>query len=239
MEPATEIETRYGTVRMRGPDTGRPVLFTVAGAFSHPNYLYRLPGFFPDLDVWRAQLPGNHCPELAATSIGVFGAAYAEALAARLKGRKAVILGVSVGALVALAMRAPEAAALILVEPPLRTREVWPLRAYPASAPPGSEAFLWNVLGVSAVGQEPRDYTGLLDGVACPTRALIGGVPLLPERVAEVLPSFVDEESRARLRAHPRIEVVECPGAGHNVPKLADRAFRDAILWGRDQLLAR
>lgn len=224
---------------MRGADTGRPVLFTVAGAFSHPDYLYRLPGFFPELDVWRAQLPGNHCPELVANSIGVFGAAYAEALAQRLQGRPAAILGVSVGALVALAMRAPEAAALVLVEPPLQTGEVWPLRAYPASAPPGSEAFLWNVLGVSATAHEPRDYSGLLSTIACPTRALLGGVPLMPERKAEVLPSFVDEASRALLRAHPSIEVVECPDAGHNVPKLANAAFVDAIRWAQDQLAGR
>ncbi len=233
------IETRLGPVQMHGADTGRPVLFTIAGAFAHPTYLHRLPPMFPELDVWRAHLPGNHCPELAASSVGVFGAAYAEALSARLAGRPAAVLGVSVGALVALAMRARETRCMILVEPPLRTADAWPLRAYPAKAPSGSEAFLWNVLGVAVGAHEPRDYTGLLQGVACPTRALLGEVPLLPERTAEVLPSFVDEPSRALLRAHRLIDVVDCAGAGHNVPKLAGGHFLAAIRWARDQLLSR
>lgn len=229
METLCEVATPFGPVHMWGRDTGRPVLFAIAGAFAAPTYLHLLQTRFPELDLWRTHLPGNHCPPLVTASVGVFGAAYSQALSSRLGGRPALVVGASVGALVAMALGSPEIRASVLVEPPLRTGQAWPLRTYPAKAPPGSEDFLWNVLGVSAERQEPRDYLALVDQIARPAIALVGGEPLLPERRAAVMPSLVDEESRARLRAHPLVEVVECAGAGHNIPRLAPRPMLDAI----------
>ncbi|MBX3482849.1 alpha/beta hydrolase [Phenylobacterium sp.] len=233
-EARYEAETAFGPVHMWGRDTGRPVLFAVAGAFAHPTYLHLLQTRFPHVDLWRTHLPGNHCPPLVSTSVGVFGAAYSQALSDRLGDRPAVVVGTSVGALVALALATPGIVGTVAVEPPLRTGDAWPLRAYPAKAPAGSETFLWNVLGVSRDGHEPRDYSGLVDRISRPTTVLVGSEPLLPERPTRVTPSFVDEESRRLLRSHPLVELVECEGAGHNVPKLTPRpmllAIRDAIL---------
>ena len=106
----------------------------------------------------------------------------------------------SVGALVALAMRSQHAGHLVLVEPPLRTGRVWPFRKLALTPPPGAEAFLWNVLGVSQTAQEDRDYSALLDGLTCPALALVGAEPLLPERPFTIMPSLLD-----KMISHTRI----------------------------------
>ena len=119
---------------------------------------------------------------------------------------------------------------LLVVEPPLQPHRAWPFLLFREQTPPGGEAFVWNVLGVSPTAQARRDYTLLLDGLTVPTLVLLGEVALGEPRTFQEMPSLVDEDSRERLRSHPRVEVRTIPAVGHNIPLLAADHFLDAML---------
>jgi pimeloyl-ACP methyl ester carboxylesterase len=223
------FETPLGPVELHGRDTGRPVQLVITGAFASSNTLELNQERFPDLDVWRSHLPGNHSPALAATSVGVFAAAISQALRQRLAGRTASVIGLSVGALVAMALDPSLVDRLLLVEPPLRPDRVWPLLQLRNAMPPGGEDFVWQVFGVAADRTEPRDYSALLDRLSRPATVVLGGDALLPERERVGWPSLVDDESRARLAAHPGLEVRVMAGAGHHILKEAWAQFEPVM----------
>jgi pimeloyl-ACP methyl ester carboxylesterase len=218
MDPI-EVATAAGPVWFWGEDTGRPILLVITGTYAEKDLLHRTQLYFDDVDVLRAHLPGNHCPPARDNSIATFAEAFSEALQSRFAERPVVVVGLSVGALVALGLSAANVRRLVLVEPPLRTEGAWPIVGFRDSAPPEAADFLWEVFGVAKDRIEPRDYTGLLDRLPAPAHAVLGDLPLQPERPLEILPSLVDEASRARLMAHPDIEVSVAKGAGHNIPR--------------------
>ncbi|MGZ6020887.1 MAG: hypothetical protein ACXWKO_19650, partial [Phenylobacterium sp.] len=169
MEPIRRIETPLGPVEFRGRDTGRPVQLVITAAFASEGQLGGNQARFPDLDVWRAHLPGNHCPELVALSVGAFGAAFSSALRIAAPGRPVAAVGVSAGALAALAMDQALLRGLVLVEPPLRPSSVWPFRGMRGHWPAGADEFFLNIFGVAADHEEERDYTPLLERLRTPT----------------------------------------------------------------------
>lgn len=229
MEERIEVATAFGPIWFHGRDTGRPVMLLLTGAFAAKDLLDHTQRFLPDVDVWRAHLPGNHCPAIEPVSIGVFAAAYTEALDARAVGRPLSVTGLSTGALVAMALRARSLKALLLVEPPLRSEHLWPMLEFRTQGPPGWEALIEPVFGIGADSTRPIDYTSTLDALSVPALVLAGEVPLLPQRPVPFLPSFVDDESRARLAAHPRVRLEIVPGAGHNIPAQAPHVFLGAM----------
>jgi pimeloyl-ACP methyl ester carboxylesterase len=230
MEERFEIATPVGDIWMWGRDTGRPVALLIAGAFADFAIYDRLQIVLPQFDVLRTHLPGNHCPPLAATNIGVMASGISQALAARFAGRPTVAIGLSAGALVAMALASPDLKALLLVEPFLRTLHVWPFRGMVEDyRTPEQRSFLWNVLGVREGAAEERDYRGLAQDLRVPALVLLGGVRLRPPRPLPNLPSFVDDEDRATLRAQPSMTVTEVAGAGHNVAAQNIPAFRAAL----------
>src|SRR5258706_3734997 len=121
MEDRFEIATPLGDIWMWGRDTGKPVVLLITGAFAEFHVYDRLQLVLPEFDVLRTHLPGNHCPELIDISVGVMSGAVSQAMGARFAGRALVILGISAGALVAMGVRTPGLAAMMLVEPFLRT----------------------------------------------------------------------------------------------------------------------
>lgn len=174
---AIDVDTDLGPIRFLGRDAGAPVVLVITGAFAMENQVDRLQDRFPSLDVLRAHLPGNHSPPMDIPSVGVFGAAFTAALDARFPGRPLVLVGLSVGALVAMATRARGTRAMLLVEPPLVITEAWPLEALPREAPPGNEEFLWNVFGLGRAVIEPRDYRPLVSQIGVPAHVLLGDPP--------------------------------------------------------------
>lgn len=221
-----ELVTPVGTVWLWGELTGKPVMLLITGAFADEDLLDMLPEHLPQMDVLRAHLPGNHCPELVGHSIGLYAAAYDAALRVLAPDVSVTVFGLSTGALVALALRHPTIRQLLLVEPPLRTGKLWPLAERFASVEPGWAAtFVQHVFGMGQEPVEDRDYTGLLDRLKTPTLVVMGGVPLNPRRDLDILPSLVDEPERDRLRHHPWVRTVVAPDAGHNVPAQAQHTM--------------
>jgi hypothetical protein len=146
-----------------------------------------------------------------------------------------VLAGVSIGAVLALAVRAPSLRRIVAVEPPLRTQGLWPLqqalRAQMAGRPADDPiAGLWRELfGLSATETAGRDYLALVERLDLPVDVLLGGKPLEPQRALETFPSLVDETVRARLAASPRVRLHLARAAGHNVVSAAPRELRDVL----------
>lgn len=222
----TEVDTPFGKVWLNGVDTGRPVLLCLHGAFAEfePFQVHSLL-----FDVFHAHLPGNHCPHLDATTLGVWAAAYSRALQVEFPGRTVAIVGISTGAVLALAMRSPHIGHLVLVEPPLRPAAAWPLHALRTQAPEWGAAFLWNVLGIGPDRIEDRDYRHLLAQLTIPATVLLGSEPLEPKRPFQRMPSLVDEDTRAALAAHPTVEIWHAEGVGHNIPRDAGDLLQRAL----------
>lgn len=230
-EEKFEVETPLGPLWFWGRDTGLPVVVLITGAFAEFDVLDGLSGALDGVDIWRSHLPGNHSPALAATSVGAYAAAFSHALKTRLADRPVVVLGLSVGALVALGVRAPNVQRLVLVEPPVLTAGLWMLRLIDEQAPPGNEAFLWNILGIGPNGYEPRDYTGMVRELTTPALVMIGEEPVGVERPFTLQPSMITDAAREALAANPNIEIVMAAGAGHNVPRMALELFFKVVLW--------
>lgn len=217
MEERFEVETPFGPVWLLGRDTGKPLFVLATGLFAQPWVFDRLQIALPDVDVARFHLPSNHSPPLVPNSIGTIGRALTIAIEARYPGRPTAILGLSAGALVAMAVSAPQVRRLVLVEPFLRTAHIWPL--HNVSSRTRSEAdrdLLWNVVGVGKGRVEERDYRALLDALTVPTTVIFGDVALGKPRPFTQMPSLADEADRAAFQAHPCVRVLELPG-GHNV----------------------
>lgn len=206
-----------------GADDRRPVVLALHGAFSiAQTRLHELPGLLPEADVRIGFLPGNNCPHTAEQTVAAYAAAYDAVIQAL--GRPTVVVGASVGALVALALREPLVKAVVLAEPPLLTGKLWPFvaafRARLAEAPDDAQLrdFVWNVFGISATDWVGRDYRPLLNSLRVPAWVLHGTIPLHPPRAFDELPSLVDGPELDLLRAHPHIRLREIEGIGHNVP---------------------
>jgi pimeloyl-ACP methyl ester carboxylesterase len=224
-------ETPYGPIVLWGEAeafaSDRPLVVGLAGAFAIPRGpLFNIAQYLkPQADVVSGHLPGNHCPPLVGTSVGLYAAAYSHALNEAFPNRRLIPCGLSIGGLVTLGLRVPAIRRAMVVEPPLVMSKIWPmwpsLRQRLANAPgdAGIAAFIKNVFGVDAASVEERRYDHLLAGVSVPTHVLVGDRPLFPKHEFTALPSLVDEPERALMAANPHIRVSVVQGCGHNVPQ--------------------
>jgi|GEM_PF-2028857 len=217
----------------------RPVILWIDGAFSIPRpRSFELQGYLPEARVLNAHLPGNHCPETAEHSVEAYAAAYDELL--RQVNRPAIVIGASIGGLVAMAMRSPLRRGLVLLDPPLLTGKLWPLfgtfqrlfRERPGDA--YLRVFLENLFGISVDGVNGKDYRELVSRLDRPTWVLFGDQALMPERPFQETPSLLDTPERDLLAAHPQVRVRLIEGIGHNV---GGRAITFVRTVARDLLL--
>lgn len=226
------VETSLGTVDLHGRSTGRPVLFVLAGLYSSPGFGTGMQDWWPNVDVVVGRVPGDGAPALAQPSVGMFAAAYSEALSILYPERPVFAFGISAGALIALALRT-ELRGLLLVEPPLRSCSLWPLRdALRDVGPSGWESLAAPLFGITRTEHASRDYRPLLRTLSVPTKVLVGDMPLLPRRPLPVQPSLVDDESRDALR-QASVSIIEVSGAGHGVlnaaPDIVEFHLRQSI----------
>lgn len=225
-ETVTAVPTAYGDVHLRGDLTGRPVALLISGVFEAERAYSRFQEYLPKVDALVAHLPGNHCPALRDFKIETMGAAFDEAVA---NLPKLIVVGVSTGGLVGLAMRSPKVAGLVLADPPLRPHQAWPLHSLREQGPADRWPLINAVFGLYRGRTEPRNYAPLLSKLSVPTTALVGAEALGKKRPIGDMPSLVDARSLGDLEAHPLVSVQTVPGVGHNVPHKAGRVFVDAI----------
>lgn len=213
-----EFQTPLGEVWTWGePEaftSDRPLVLVIAGAFAAERGFFSMPRHLPGAAVLVAHQPGNHCPKLAATSVGAFGAAYASLIDQL--ARPVIVCGSSAGALVALALRSRRVRGQVLIDPPLRPAALPALEAVmrPIAASDADAAeYVARVFGYSADDSTPRDYSHLVSAIHCPTRVLVGAVQSGGE-----LPSLVTPADRLLFARQQGATVTEVPGVGHNIP---------------------
>lgn len=204
----------------------KPIGLVILGAFNaEKSALMDIQASVPDLAVLIGRLPGNHAPEPRVHSIEAYAAAFTQVLT-ELR-RPAIVIGASIGGLVAFGLRAPNLKGILALDPPLRTGKLWPLREgfrQRLRNDPTNERlaeFIFNVFGISPDAHEDRNYDSLLEGLTAPTWVMYGDDALLPERPISRDPSLLDEPERNLLRRHPGISTALVEGVGHNLPAYA------------------
>jgi pimeloyl-ACP methyl ester carboxylesterase len=206
----------------------RPLVLVIRGAMPRPDQLEWLSA--PAAEMAFVHLPGFHSPPLPEPGIEAFAAHFDRLVSDRFLGRNVVLVGLSVGALVAAAMRAPGIRARLLVEPFFATAHLWPLHEMIRSLLPSQDAdfrrWVEAVLGTAADRIEERDYRHVLTGDV-PLYALVGDVPLNPRRPMYGLPSLTTEPDIVLLRAAgAHIRQVR---SRHNMPEDAPAAIQDML----------
>lgn len=242
----TVVQTGLGPIPLWSPPgaltSKKPVVLTVTGAWAEPDDMIKTPAVVgPTWDAVVMRLPGNGTPALSETSIQAWARAVSELADATFAGRPVVLVGLSVGALVALGVRSPRVRRIIALEPPLVMSKLWPMAEVLRGRwrdDPTSRTFIEAVFGVTGAGQEARTYFDLFDREPPPIDVMVGETPLYPQRALDRFPSFVDEPERAWLAARPGVSLHVAPGAGHNLHVYAPTLLRDVLLSGLDKALS-
>jgi pimeloyl-ACP methyl ester carboxylesterase len=241
----TVIQTGLGPIPLWSPAgalaSGKPLVLVITGAWAEADDMLKTPAVAPP--IWDAavmRLPGNGTPALAETSVEAWARAVGELIETALAGRPVVLVGLSVGALVALGVRSPQVRRVIALEPPLVMQKLWPMAARLAAGwrdDPAERPVIEAVFGVSGGPPAERSYFHLFEG-APPVDVIMGEAPLYPERPLEHFPSFIDAPERAWLATRPGVTLHEAPGAGHNIHVAAPAFLREVLLAGLDKALA-
>lgn len=190
----------------------------------------------PDADVRFVDIPGQgREPRLETPSL--------EAIAERymaLIPREAVLVGESLGGLVALKMAAHGYRA-IAVDPPLWTAKLWVLHALlPNVVARNAETAPWfadmaDVFFGVRQGEPVRsvNYWPLLDAAASPVYVIAASEPLWPQRQITLVPantpSVLDEVDAHNLARHPNVRFRQLPGP-HTLLTDAIEAAHPALL---------
>ncbi len=237
------VETSVGEVWFYGRpglrERSRPTILMLHGAFGTAHGLI---GWFdhlePHADLLLASLPRHGgAPALTRPGVGGYVSAFAEAIRLALPDRPLLVVGQSLGGLVALGL-AGHGHPVVAFDPFLTTAKLWPvgatIRRMQARGESYDETFVEEVFGFRAGRVVDRDRRNLVARLAAPTLVAAGTVPLRPPRDLEHAPSLLDEEDRALLISNPRVRFVAFEGLGHTLMEDAPDRSRDLILEALD-----
>lgn len=198
------IQTSRGPVQFLATDPF-PTALLFHGFKRGPQFLGEWPNRIPGLGL--AVLPGHAgAPELDEVSVAAWIAAWREALA-RFKAPQ-ILIGESLGALVAMCLPAKAVAA---VEPLLSVENIWPQHEVMRNARArGIE------IGAEYEALFDRSYDWVLEQISAPTLLLAGTTPLLPQRPLDHAPSLLTDQDFDRYAAHPLVQARRIAG-GHNL----------------------
>lgn len=221
-----EVATEAGLLTLFAPaaagDPARPLAIAIPGLFAGDEDLMGAPGV---LGIYGegCVVPLSQAGLRAGWTVAALASALEALIATAFPERSIVLMGASIGATVALAVRSPEVRRIVAVEPILATEGLWPIEeplrraAGPLPADDARRRRWFELFGVSPEGVEPRDHRGVLAGLACPVDVILGAEPLEPRRELARFPSLVGEAERRALAANPHVRIQIAPGVGHNV----------------------
>ncbi|CAN7200785.1 glycosyltransferase [Phenylobacterium sp. LjRoot219] len=235
-----EVTTSLGVVpvwsRPEVAASRRPMVLALPGLFGDPEDLANLPEVVAQVaDAVLLRL-GDLPPSLLADgALADLARAVGEVIDRLYADRAVVVLGASIGATVALGVRAAAVRRIVAIEPILATEALWPLaeplRGHLRSRPddPQSRNLFWRLFGVSRERTAPRDHRQALDGLAVPVDVILGGELLGEPRAVTAFPSLVAPAERARLAALPPARLHLAPGVGHNVQADAAKLLKEVV----------
>jgi pimeloyl-ACP methyl ester carboxylesterase len=230
-----EIGTEFGVVRVFGRfrdfSNDRPLVLILRGAFPGHTQLFDFPGRLTGADVLIGDLPGmDGAPWVEPVDLAAFARLWDAAMRSGFPGRAHLVVGVSLGAVVAARMESP--AALVAVDPAMSPTGMKPLTlALPGLLPKRSpEERRW----ATVVFAEGADYREALMACRKPGVVLIGEREWKEGR----LRSLVSPSDAVMLASHPTLSLHRVERAGHNLPRDAAEELAAAILGQLDNLTA-
>lgn len=210
-------------------DAGRPVLLMIHGALRQSADLFPWADLDEcEFDLVFADLPGHgQSPPSDDVTIEGFAADVGDAIIAALGKRDVVVVGESLGGLVALALgglHIGQIKGVVAADPPLSVAKLWHVRDAICSAVAGDPANLFlhsfavNIFGVLPDGSVyERLYYYLIENSKTPVLILTGDVPLFPVRSIIVVPCLIDDVDRYVIDhlSGNRAHIQTVPGCGH------------------------
>lgn len=244
-----QVQTRdgflclYSKAGVLFANAGRPVLLIIHGA---QRSSADLSGWFnlcePEFDAVFVDLPGHgRSPPTTAVTINNFAANVGDAVTAALGGRVVVVVGESLGGLVALALgglHIESIRGVVAADPPITMAKQWYIRKGISSVVARNPAnqflrsFALNVFGVDSDGKvHERIYFPLIEQLRVPTLILTGDVPLYPARNTDAVPCLVDDVDLYVITriACDRVQVKVVSDCGHFLLVDADQKCRGII----------
>ncbi|WP_372783461.1 hypothetical protein [Phenylobacterium sp.] len=236
-----DVATRFGPIALWSrpgvfAPSAKPMVLAIGGTFSPVEDLKNLPNALSVLaDACIMRMPGADAPPLTSFAVSDIALAVGEFIEAVFPRRPVMLLGVSLGAVVALGVRARNLVRVVAIEPPLITGGLWPIvgplrEVLGRTTDLAAGDMVFEAFGVSAHETADRNYLSLLDGLRAPADVILGGEPLEPERPVKRFPSLVTAAARRRLAQDPRVRLHLIPEAGHNLLGQAAGPTQDIIL---------
>jgi pimeloyl-ACP methyl ester carboxylesterase len=228
--------------------SSKPVVIMLHGMMRDVRFLMEWYALVPrQLDLVLVDLPGHgRSPANGASTVDAMTSRVSEVIASQFAGREVVVIGESLGGLIALSLAGrgiPEIRGVVASDPPLSTAKQWAVysnfmdythETAPIAMTEVQRAIFADVLGI--VGKDHvREtlYYDLVRAVRVPTLMLMGDVPLFPATPTRpAVPTVLDEVDRYVIgligNRHVRLETV--PNKGHVLLDQPVPALRDPIL---------
>lgn len=221
----------------------RPLVVLFHGAFraaiSLVSWFERLD---PLADVVIGELPGHGKAPRITPTLEAYSRLFESALMAHFQGRPMVLVGESLGGLVAASLS--HLGPVVALDPPLTTAKLWPLHLTIRRRREEDPTFNYdaefasNFFGYKDDGPPAqRSYFHLFETLASPAWVVAGGVPLSPPRFVETTPGFLEPPDLDRLRKAPGVTVHVAAEAGHLItteaPELALSTIGEALAYLR------
>ena len=200
----------------------------IHGALRHSLILLQWAERLADTaDVFLFDLPGHGRSEpIGPSTVEGMGEMMREAIGVRLPDRKVLLVGESLGGVVALAAggsaKGNPIKAIFAVDPPLTTSKLWqvhsafhPIMSMPEH--PFIHRLAKDVFGLTPDGIEERIYYPLVGALRVPTVIATGDSALLPPRRMHGVACLIDDVDRFVLeQLYPsKAEMVCVPNCGH------------------------
>jgi pimeloyl-ACP methyl ester carboxylesterase len=212
----------------------RPVVVMMHGALRDARVLL---DWGPLLRAWcdlvYVELPGHgRSVPIIPAGVDLFAENILQALRSALPHREIVLVGESLGGLVAIAMAglAPSPVKRVLAaDPPLTTAKLWHVANAVGGAASRSpenaflKSFADQIFGLDPQARSERIYYPLLDRAQIPIHVATGDLALLPPRTTKGVPCVIDDVDRFVMEKFYRdkVQVHVLENCGHLV--LADR----------------
>lgn len=193
------IDTRLGRTVFLGVRDARPLCVVFHAAFRDAKDLLHLVDRLSEYSILFAKLPGHGAPFLDAVGVDPWVDAYSEAVSAL---NPQLVIGESVGALIALAMPAPR---VVAIEPFFEPAKLWPLQQFLQRARAAGRELYKPFCDAMFTGT----HWPVLGRITAKTLVIAGDEPLFPVREAARYPSFLLDSDLACFQ-----ETVRIPG-GH------------------------
>jgi pimeloyl-ACP methyl ester carboxylesterase len=210
-------------------DFARPIVVVLHGALRHSeSTLPWLRHLTDRYDVLLLDLPGHgRSPSDGEPSVRAFIARFREFLTRHFPGRPMVIMGESIGGLIALGLgngQTPQIKGVIVADPPMSTAKLWPVfnNYQKPKRQPATEyqkrffAVTFGYVPNAVIGD--RIYYALVAGLKVPALLLTGDLPLFPVRpLPTEIPCLLDEVDKAIIRSmrNPQVSLQTISDIGH------------------------